>query len=115
MDLARVKTTLGSLWARRFVRWIAYAIAALFIMWLAVWAIFARDLPSAQKLLDYEPPLPSYVRSDDGTPIHMFARERRVQLSFDEYPKVLINAFISAEDKTFFSHGGIDYPASPAR
>ncbi len=36
--------------------------------------------------------------------------ERRVQLAFDEYPRPLINAFISAEDKTFFSHSGIDYP-----
>ena len=110
MDFARVKTTLGSLWSRRWARLIAYALGLALIAYFAMWALFARDLPSAQKLLEYEPPLPSYVRSDDGTPIHMFARERRVQLSFDEYPKVLINAFISAEDKTFFSHGGIDYP-----
>lgn len=110
MDLVRIRTSLASLWARRWARLLAYAFALLVIAWLAMWIIFARDLPSAQKLLDYEPPLPSYVRSVDGTPIHSFARERRVQLSFDEYPRTLINAFISAEDKTFFSHGGIDYP-----
>jgi penicillin-binding protein 1A len=33
-----------------------------------------------------------------------------VELAYDEYPPLVINAFISAEDKTFFSHGGIDYP-----
>jgi penicillin-binding protein 1A len=110
MDLARIRTSLASLWARRWARLLAYALALLFVIWFAMWALFARDLPSAQKLLDYEPPLPSYIRSVEGTPVQMFARERRVQLAFDEYPRVLINAFISAEDKTFFSHGGIDYP-----
>src|SRR3546814_9041974 len=60
--------------------------------------------------LAYEPPLPSHVRAIDGTPIHEFARERRVYLTYDELPETLIEAFISAEDKTFFSHGGLDYP-----
>lgn len=110
MDLALVRTNIGKLWARRWVKLLAIVAGAFLLLWLLIWALFARDLPSAQKLLEYEPPLPSYVRSVDGTPVHSFARERRVQLSFDEYPKQLINAFISAEDKTFFSHGGIDYP-----
>src|SRR3546814_1550580 len=60
--------------------------------------------------LAYEPPLPSHVRAIDGTPIHEFARERRVYLTYDELPETLIEAFISAEDKTFFSHGRLDYP-----
>ena len=38
-----------------------------------------------------------------------FARERRVELSYDEFPPLVVHAFISAEDKTFFKHGGIDY------
>ncbi|MDO9489884.1 MAG: transglycosylase domain-containing protein, partial [Sphingomonadaceae bacterium] len=42
--------------------------------------------------------------------IHTFARERRVFVPFEELPRPLINAFISAEDKTFFTHGGLDYP-----
>ncbi len=45
-----------------------------------------------------------------ATPVQTFARERRVELSYDEYPPLVVHAFISAEDKTFFSHGGIDYP-----
>src|SRR3546814_9973047 len=36
--------------------------------------------------------------------------ERRVQLEYSEYPQLLVRAFLAAEDKTFFSHGGIDYP-----
>ena len=45
-----------------------------------------------------------------ATPVQTFARERRVELAYDEYPPLVVQAFISAEDKTFFSHGGIDYP-----
>jgi penicillin-binding protein 1A len=60
-------------------------------------------------LLAYQPPLPTNVRGYDGTPVQTFARERRVELSYDEIPPLVRNAFISAEDKTFFTHGGIDY------
>ena len=45
-----------------------------------------------------------------ATPVQTFARERRVELAYDEYPPMVVQAFISAEDKTFFRHGGIDYP-----
>ncbi len=110
MDLARIRVLFEQLWTRRIVRLAAYALGALFILWIAMWLIFARGLPSADALLTYEPPLPTNVRAIDGTPVHSFARERRVQLAFNEYPPQLIHAFISAEDKTFFSHGGIDYP-----
>lgn len=76
----------------------------------ALWALFLRDLPSVDMLRAYEPPLPTNVRQADGTPLRSYARERRVELSYDEYPKLLVGAFLSAEDKTFFEHGGVDYP-----
>jgi penicillin-binding protein 1A len=75
-----------------------------------IWLLIIRSLPSVDALRAYEPPLPSNVRSIDGTPIQSYARERRIELSFAEYPKPLINAFLAAEDRTFFSHGGVDYP-----
>lgn len=89
------------------------------IAWLALlsgvgtallWALFLRDLPSVDMLRAYEPPLPTNVRQADGSPLRSYARERRVELSYDEYPKLLVGAFLSAEDKTFFDHGGVDYP-----
>jgi penicillin-binding protein 1A len=43
-------------------------------------------------------------------PVQTFARERRVELSYDEYPPLIVHAFISAEDKDFFTHHGIDVP-----
>ncbi|MET0373056.1 MAG: transglycosylase domain-containing protein, partial [Rhizorhabdus sp.] len=80
------------------------------IFWFLVWLLIARHLPSVETLKSYEPPLPTYVRSVQGTPIHSYARERRVQLSYAEYPKPLVNAFLAAEDRTFFQHHGVDYP-----
>ena len=107
--LARFRGFARGAWGRRPVRWLAY-LALLGLLGLAgAWALFARDLPSAETLLTYEPPLPSNVRGIDGNPVQTFARERRVQLAYDEYPPLLIQAFLSAEDKTFFEHGGIDY------
>jgi penicillin-binding protein 1A len=93
-------------------RWTKAAIALIgliLIGWLAIWLIFARDLPSTDKLLSYEPPLPTNLRGVDGVPIYTFARERRVQLAFAEFPPLLVDAFASAEDKNFFSHHGIDF------
>lgn len=80
------------------------------IGWVALWLIFARDLPSVEALRSYEPALPTNVRGADGSPIHSYARERRVELSYEEYPPMLVHAFLAAEDRTFFEHHGIDYP-----
>jgi len=95
-------------------RWWFRALAILALLaglfWFLVWLLVARFLPSVETLRTYEPPLPTYVRSIDGTPIHSYARERRVQLSYAEYPQNLIHAYISAEDRTFFEHHGVDYP-----
>ena len=97
-------------WRRRWVKVLAVLLALPVIGYFVLWLIFARGLPSAESLLSYEPVLPSYVRDINGEPVQSFARERRVQLAYEEFPQLLINAFISAEDRTFFSHGGIDYP-----
>ncbi|HEX8643756.1 MAG TPA: PBP1A family penicillin-binding protein [Allosphingosinicella sp.] len=94
----------------RWAKALAILIASPFVILLLLYLIFAPGLPSAESLLRYEPPLPSYVRDIEGDPVHSFARERRVELQYAEFPPELINAFLAAEDRTFFSHGGIDYP-----
>jgi penicillin-binding protein 1A len=73
------------------------------------YVLLARGLPSTDELATYEPPLPTHLRANDGTQFRTFARERRVFVPYAELPKPLIEAFISAEDKTFFTHGGLDY------
>ncbi|MFN4019258.1 MAG: penicillin-binding protein 1A [Erythrobacter sp.] len=78
-------------------------------VWIALFVWLASDLPEAEALLTYETPLPTVVRGYDGEIVHSYARERRVQLQYADFPQKLIEAYLSAEDKTFFSHGGIDF------
>ena len=95
---------------RRWVRRLGMAAFAGLMLFSVMYVYFARSIPSSETLLAYQPPLPTNVRGFDGNPVQTFARERRVELSYDEYPPLVVHAFISAEDKTFFTHGGIDYP-----
>jgi penicillin-binding protein 1A len=110
----RFTARLRGLWRKRWVKLLAILAVLPLLGILLAWALFARNLPSAESLLTYQPPLPSNIRSIDGEPIQSFARERRVELAFEEYPQQLIQAYLSAEDKTFFSHGGLDYQAFAA-
>ncbi|CAN5149590.1 penicillin-binding protein 1A [soil metagenome] len=101
---------LRSLWSGKVARRLLYGAGGLIVAVVAFWAIFARDLPDAAALLTYEPPLPTIVRDTNGQPIHSYARERRVQLQYSDFPPQLIAAYLSAEDKTFFEHHGVDFP-----
>jgi len=94
---------------KRWFRRMGYLFGAFLAIFLLVWLLVLRNLPSADKLLTYQPPLPSMVRAVDGSIVYSYARERRVQLRFVDFPKPMINAFLAAEDKTFWSHGGVDY------
>ena len=107
---ARIHDWVDPFFRRKWARRAAWAGLGGFLFFAMVWIWFASGLPSSEKLLAYQPPLPTNVRGYNGNPVQTFARERRVELAFDEYPPVVVQAFISAEDKTFFSHGGIDYP-----
>ncbi|MGZ2413040.1 penicillin-binding protein 1A [Sphingomonas sp. F9_3S_D5_B_2] len=106
----RVHERVDPLWRRRWLRWLTWSALGLFTLFAAMWLYFAAGLPSSETLLAYEPPLPTNVRGYEGEPIQTFARERRVELAYDEIPPLVVQAFISAEDKGFFQHHGIDYP-----
>jgi len=109
-DPGGVKGRLAALNRARWVKLAVIAFGFAMLGYLILWIAVIRTLPDARQLLAYEPPLPTNVRAYDGRPVHSYARERRVQLAFDEYPTLLVQAYMSAEDKTFFSHGGVDYP-----
>ena len=103
--LARVWRALTAKgWARRLV----IVAVLLALVYAALWATVLRGLPSADKLLTYQPTLPTMVRGDDGEIASTFARERRVELRYVDFPEPLIGAFLSAEDKSFFQHHGVD-------
>lgn len=68
-----------------------------------------KGLPSEDELANYAPALPSTVRDRNGEVVANFMRERRIFLPYAEIPPLLVKAYVSAEDKTFFSHGGLDY------
>jgi len=105
----RVHEWVDPWWEHKWVRRGTWTFAGLFALFAAMWIYFASGLPSSETLLAYQPPLPTNVRGYDGTPVQTFARERRVELSYDEYPPLVVHAFISAEDKDFFHHHGIDF------
>ena len=69
---------------------------------------FSSSLPDYKKLSDYQPPVSSRVYSEDGTLIAEYAIEKRLFIPYESIPKKVINSFLSAEDKNFFNHPGID-------
>ncbi|KZC98328.1 penicillin-binding protein 1A [Oceanibaculum pacificum] len=69
---------------------------------------YSQDLPDYEALADYEPPTVTRVHAGDGRLLTEYATERRVFVPIEAMPKRVINAFLSAEDKNFYSHPGID-------
>ncbi|MEL6423256.1 MAG: transglycosylase domain-containing protein, partial [Pseudomonadota bacterium] len=69
----------------------------------------ARELPDFEVLAKYEPPVMTRVHANDGRLIAEYAIERRIYVPVNTIPKMVINAYLSAEDKNFFEHKGLDY------
>lgn len=84
----------------------AIALAGLVVAVYAAWLF--HDLPDASDLADYRPPTATRVYAGDGTLIGEFSDERRIYVTYDQIPATVVHAFMAAEDKNFFSHGGID-------
>jgi penicillin-binding protein 1A len=69
----------------------------------------SKDLPDYESLAKYEPPVMTRIHAHDGSLIAEFARERRIYVPINTIPPRLIAAFLSAEDRRFYEHGGIDF------
>jgi len=70
---------------------------------------FSKELPDYSQLQDYEPAVMTRVHASDGSLLAEYAKERRLYLPIQAVPKLVINAFIAAEDKNFYEHNGIDF------
>jgi penicillin-binding protein 1A len=69
---------------------------------------FSKGLPEYSQLQDYEPMVMTRVHAADGSLLAEYAKERRLYLPIQAVPKLVINAFIAAEDKNFYEHPGVD-------
>lgn len=69
----------------------------------------SRDLPDYEVLAEYEPSITTRVHAGDGSLIGEFARESRIYVPHQAIPSELKQAFLSAEDKNFYAHGGVDF------
>lgn len=102
----------GSGWfMRTFMALISLAVMGAIVAVGAVVALlfyFSQDLPDYGALADYEPPILTRAYANDGRLLAEFAAERRVYIPINDVPDLVVNAFLSAEDKNFFRHPGID-------
>src|SRR3984885_312736 len=100
---------------RGIARIIGFIFATGTLVFVAAAAIFAgvvwkyeQDLPDYTVLKNYEPPVMTRVHAADGSLLAEYSRERRLYLPADEIPDLVKHAFISAEDKNFYNHWGVD-------
>ena len=86
-----------------FVSLLVFSIIAIAILWT-----FSSNIPDYKFLKNYKPPVSSKVYSGNGDLVADFSKEKRIFVPYNSIPKNVINAFLSAEDKNFFYHPGVD-------
>ena len=95
----------------RNIKWMLINfVAVLFVFGIYFFSIY-KDLPRTYRLEDYKPALITFVFDRNQQQIGEFFKERRFLVSFNDFPEHLIQAFVAAEDRTFFEHGGVHYQA----
>ena len=86
---------------------IVFIFLIVFLVFSTLW-YFSAGLPNYKKLSNYSPPISSRVYSDQGKLIAEYALEKRLFIPYETIPEKVINSFLSAEDKNFFNHPGVD-------
>ena len=80
---------------------IVFSIILVLFVFSTLW-YFSIGLPDYKKLSNYQPPISSRVYSEDGKLIAEYALQKRLFVPYNSIPEVIINSFLSAEDKNFF-------------
>ncbi len=84
------------------------AILLVFLILVSILWAFSNNLPDYKYLKNYKAPVSSKIYSGNGELIQDFSSEKRIFIPYNSIPKIVINSFLSAEDKNFFDHPGID-------
>ena len=79
------------------------------IVLLLIFSHYGKSVDDYRRLATYEPPVTSRLYASDGRLLAEYASEKRAFVPYEAIPKQLVQAFMSAEDKKFFSHGGVDF------
>jgi penicillin-binding protein 1A len=106
----------GTLPMKILLRFLGFLFAAGTFVFVAAVAVvagvlwhYSKDLPDYSQLRNYEPPVMTRVHAADGSLLAEYAKERRLYLPIQAVPKLVIHAFLAAEDKNFYEHPGIDF------
>tara|TARA_Y100000591_G_scaffold244176_1_gene215075 strand:- start:6317 stop:8650 length:2334 start_codon:yes stop_codon:yes gene_type:complete len=98
---------MNSLLRKIFVLVSASLLGIIIILISILW-VFSNKLPDYKFLKSYKAPVSSKVYSGEGELVNDFSSEKRIFVPYSSIPEKIINAFLSAEDKNFFSHPGVD-------
>tara|TARA_Y100001970_G_scaffold286128_1_gene407533 strand:+ start:2872 stop:5208 length:2337 start_codon:yes stop_codon:yes gene_type:complete len=90
-----------------FIGIISFLLLLSTIIVIILW-IFSNNIPDYKFLKNYKPPVSSKVYSGNGNLVADFSKEKRIFIPFNSIPENVINSFLSAEDKNFFTHPGVD-------
>jgi len=90
-----------------FIGIIGISLISFTLIMVILWN-FSNNIPDYKFLKNYKPPVSSKVYSGNGELVSDFSKEKRIFIPYSSIPKNVINAFLSAEDKNFFSHPGVD-------
>ena len=90
-----------------FIGFLSFSLISLIIILGILWN-FSNNIPDYKFLKNYKPPVSSKVYSGNGSLVADFSKEKRIFVPYSSIPQNVINAFLSAEDKNFFSHPGVD-------
>ena len=102
-----ISKVFATLFALTFVLVVAAAGGAIFVFYK-----YGRDLPAYAQLADYKPPTMTRVHAGDGRLLTEYAEQPRVFVPVSAVPQLVINAFLAAEDKNFYTHPGVDVVAT---